>query len=669
MIKKEIEKLKERINYHDYKYYVENKPEISDQEYDRLMKRLIGLEKANPELITPDSPSQRVGGEPLKIFPQVKHRAQMLSMDNTYSAEELGDFDQRVKKNLPGERVEYVVELKIDGVSICLVYKNGILEQGSTRGDGVTGDEVTSNLKTIHSIPLKLRPVAEFDIPSLIEIRGEVYMSRSAFIKLNEEKDRIGEILFANPRNAAAGSLKLLDPNIVAQRKLDIFVHGLGYFEEPELKNQEEVLNFFKKAGLKVNPHFKKCADIEEVIDYCHRWENKRDNLDYDIDGMVVKVNSLKQQAKLGATSKNPRWMIAYKYPARKAVTKIEDIIVGVGRTGALTPVAILKPVSFSGSVVSRATLHNEDEIKRKDIRIGDTVLIEKAGEIIPQVVEVVKEKRTNKEKKFSMPDKCPVCRAKTIRIKEEVILRCENVSCPAQLKERIRHFASRQAMDIEGMGEAIINQLVDKGLLKDYGDIYNLNQEQVKNLERMGDKSATNLIEAIEKSKNNSLSRLIYALGIRHVGVHAAEILADTFCSIDALKQITLEELTNVSGLGPIIAQSIVDFFKRSETKKVLDKLNKAGLKMKEEKKLIPKTPISGKTFVLTGILKNYSRLQTSQLIKRLGGKVSSTVSKNTDFVLVGNEPGSKYDKALKLRVKIITEDDFKKMVRDYEK
>lgn len=668
-VKKEIEKLREEINRHDYKYYLENQPEISDEQYDRLMKRLIDLEKDHPDLITPDSPSQRVGGKPLKVFPQVKHRVPMLSMDNTYSAEELREFDERVRKNLSGEKTEYVVELKIDGLSICLVYKNGFLEYGSTRGDGVTGDEVTANLKTIHSIPLRLNAAPGIKIPALIEARGEVYMSRKAFIELNEGKEETGEVLFANPRNAAAGSLKLLDPNLVAERKLDIFVHGAGYFEGVEIKTQEEILNFFKKSDLKINPNFKKCANIEEVIDYCHKWENKRDGLDYEIDGMVVKINSLKQQAKLGATSKSPRWMIAYKYPARKAVTKIEDIIVGVGRTGALTPVAVLKPVTLSGSLVSRASLHNQDEIKRKDIRIGDMVLIEKAGEIIPQVVGVLKEKRTGREKKFSMPDKCPSCGAPSVKLGEEVALRCQNVSCPAQLKERIRHFACREAMDIEGLGEAIISQLVDKELLKDYGDIYRLKYEQIKNLERMGDKSASNLIEAVEKSKNNSLSRLIYALGIRHAGVHAAEILAETFYSIEKLKQAGIETLTSISGLGPVIAQSIIDFFKHSENKKVLDKLTAANLKMKEEKKEFPKTAIFGKTFVLTGVLKDYSRLQAGEIIKKLGGRVSSSVSRETDFVLAGDEPGSKYDKANNLGIKILNEDDFKKMVREYEK
>ena len=667
--KKEIKKLRQVINNHDYKYYVEDKPQISDQEYDRLMKRLILLEQSNPELITPDSPSQRVGGEPLKVFPQAKHHLQMLSMDNTYSAQELREFDQRVKKNLPGEKIEYVAELKIDGVSICLVYKNGFFKQGSTRGDGLIGDDVTANLKTIHSIPLNLRAVAGFNLPVLIEVRGEVYMSRTAFVKLNKEKDKIGEALFANPRNAAAGSLKLLDPHIVAQRKLDVFIHGAGYFEGVKLKTQEEIFNFFKKAGLKINSNFKKCADIEEVIAYCSKWQKKKDALDYDLDGMVIKVNSLNQQAKLGATTKSPRWMIAYKYPAQRAITKIEDIVIGVGRTGVLTPVAVLKPVTLSGSVVSRATLHNQDEIARKDIRIGDTVLIEKAGEIIPQVVEVEKEKRTGREKKFSLPQKCPVCREGTIKLPGEVAVRCENISCPAQLKERIMHFASREAMDIEGMGEAIIDQLVDKKMLKDYGDIYSLNYEQIKNLERMGNKSAQNLIEAIRKNKNNSLSRLIYALGIRHVGIHAAEILADTFYSIEKLKQATLDELTYVDGLGPIMAQSIVNFFKRAETRKVLDKLAKANLKVKEEKKSIPKTIISGKIFVLTGILKDYSRFQAGDLIKRLGGKVTSSVSKNTDFVLLGSEPGSKYDKALKLGVKIMSEEDFKRIKGEYEK
>ncbi|MCM8761283.1 MAG: NAD-dependent DNA ligase LigA, partial [Candidatus Omnitrophica bacterium] len=517
-LRKEIETLRNQITRHDRLYYVLNKPEISDEEYDRLYQRLKKLEEAHPELITSDSPTQRVGGELTKGFAVVRHIAPMTSLDNTYSEDELRQFDERVKKNLRGQQVEYVVELKFDGVSTSLLYEKGRWVRGATRGDGLAGDDVTANLKTIRSIPLRFNDEVR-QIPERIEVRGEVYMTRKVFEDINRQKEDAGEEPFANPRNAAAGSLKLLDPKLVAVRHLNIYIWGIGYCEGVAFKTHAEVLDYLKRCGFRVNPHYRICGNIEEAIDYCNSWEKKRKDLEFDVDGMVIKVNDLLQRQKLGFTAKSPRWAIAYKFPAEKALTEVKNIIVQVGRTGAITPVAILEPVRLSGTTVSRASLHNFDEISRLGVKIGDKVYVEKSGEIIPKVLSVAKEKRTGKERAFRVPDKCPVCGSRLVRFPEEVALRCENVGCPAQIKETILHFASRAAMDIEGMGEAIVDQLVDGKLVADYGDIYYLKYEKVKELERMADKSARNLIEAIENSKSRDLHRLIYAIGIRHVG------------------------------------------------------------------------------------------------------------------------------------------------------
>ncbi len=662
-IKGKIEKLREDIRNHDHKYYVENKPEISDFEYDRLIKELIALENAHPGLITLDSPSQRVGGEPLKVFPVVEHRVGMLSMDNTYSPEELLEFDKRVKKNLSAEKIEYTAELKIDGVSVSLVYEDGLFIRGATRGDGIKGDDVTANLKTIRSIPLRLNFPKGSKPPKFIEVRGEVYMDRKSLRMLNEEKEENNDELFANPRNAAAGSLKLLDPRLTARRHLNIFVHGVGYAEGLNVESQFELLEFYKNAGFRISPYARKFDLLGEVIDYCNSWEDRRSGLDFDIDGMVIKVNSFKQQRLLGQTTKSPRWMIAYKFHAKRAQTKLEDIIVQVGRTGTLTPVAILKPVSLSGSTVSRATLHNIDEIGRKDIRIGDSVIIEKAGEIIPQVVEAVKEKRTANTRKFNMPKKCPACGWVATRKAGEVAYRCENISCPAQLKMRIKHFASREAMDIEGLGEAIIEQIVDNGLVKDYGDIYFLKFEQLKILERMADKSAQNLIDAINKSRNHDLSQLIYALGIRHVGVHAASVLADRYKSLDSLSNSTIEELTNIYEIGPVMAESMYEFFKNPQTKKVLEKIRKAGLNFIQKKRK-PDGKLSGRKFVFTGELDSFTRDEAGKLVRQSGGDISDIVSKKVDYVVIGKQSGSKVKKAQALGITIIDEKKFKEML-----
>lgn len=662
-VKSRIEKLRETLKHHDHLYYVLNKPQVSDQEYDKLYRELKDLEDAHPELIRPDSPTRRVGGEPLKSFPAVKHIAPMMSLDNTYSADEIRDFDKRVRKNLPGEKIEYVVELKFDGVSASLLYRKGIWALGATRGDGTEGDDVSNNLKTIRSIPLSFsEEIAK--APDVIEIRGEVCMTKKAFEKLNREKEKNGEELFANPRNAAAGSLKLLDPKTVAGRGLDMYVWGTGHYEGIDFNTHIEVLDYLKKSGFRVNPHYKLCKTIEEVIDYCNSWADKRDKQDVEIDGMVLKVNDLAQREKLGVTSKSPRWAIAYKFPAEQALTEVEDIIVQVGRTGTITPVAILKPVHLSGTTVSRATLHNFDEIERLDVKIGDKVYVEKSGEIIPKVLSVNKEKRTGHERPFRIPLSCPACGSKLVRLPEEVAIRCENVGCPAQIKEMVLHFASRNAMDIEGMGDAIVDQLVDKNLIKDYGDIYYLKFDDVKKLERMAERSARNLIDAIEKSRLNDLNRLIYGLGIRHAGEHAAWVLADHFGSIDKLKDAGMDELTGVSEIGPVMAESIYNFFRNKENLAILKKLKEAGVKTSQTKIKAPGGVLTGKTVVVTGSLVSFTRSDIEELVRKLGGNASTSVSKNTDFVVAGVEAGSKLDKARALGVKIISEEEFKKII-----
>ncbi|RKZ25227.1 DNA ligase (NAD(+)) LigA, partial [bacterium] len=573
--------------------------------------------------------------------------------------EEVRDFDRRVRKLLGDEPVEYVVELKIDGVAVSLRYENGKLVQGSTRGNGKIGDDITSNLKTIKTVPLVLLT----DDPDLqnIEVRGEVYMPKHEFERMNREREEEGLPLFANPRNAAAGTLKLQDPKEVAKRGLDIFVHTVAEFPE-KVKTHYEALQILKDIGFKVSPYVKLCKNIDEAIEYFNEWVDRRDSLPFEIDGMVLKVNSFDQQRRLGTTIKSPRYAIAYKFPARQATTRIKDIVLQVGRTGVVTPVAVLDPVHLSGTIVSRATLHNEDEIKRKDIRIGDWVIVEKGGEIIPKVVKVIKDKRTGEEKEFRMPEKCPVCGGKLVREEGEVAWRCINVSCPAQIKRSIQHFASRNAMDIEGLGPSLIDQLVDKGLVKDYGDLYYLDPKEVAKLERMGKKSTENLMRAIEKSKTRPLARLIFALGIRHVGIHAAGILAERFKSIDKLKEATFEELASIEGIGPIMAKSIVNFFREKKNLEVLEKLRRAGVKMEEEEK--KEGVLAGKTFVFTGALSKYSRHEAQEKVIALGGKVSSSVSRNTDYVVVGENPGSKYEKAKKLGIKIINEEEFLKMI-----
>ncbi len=662
--KEKIAALRKLVAYHDRKYYLENQPQISDQEYDRLYRALADLEKQFPHLVTPDSPTQRVGGAPVESFPVVRHRLPMMSLDNTYSADELREFDARVKRFLEGAKPTYLVELKYDGVSVSLTYEEDRFIRGATRGDGDQGDDITSNLKTIRAIPLRLTPPRGEKLPRLMEVRAEVYMPRSAFEELNRGREKAGETLFANPRNAAAGSLKQLDPRIVAGRRLSIFCYGFGAVEERSFQTHEEVLKFLEAVGFKVNPAYRHCADIEEALDFCNTWETKRKKLDYDIDGMVIKVDELALHRRLGATAKSPRYMIAYKFPAERVTTRLLDIEVNVGRTGTLTPVAVLQPVFVAGTTVTRASLHNEDEIKRKEVRIGDWVLIEKAGEIIPQVVEVLKSKRTGKEKIFRMPSKCPVCGGRVSRDPEEVALRCESVSCPAQLKERLIHFAQRTAMDIEGLGEVMAEALVKCGLVKDYGDIYRLKRESLLTLERMGEKSAQNLLAGIEASKKRGLSRLIFALGIRHVGAASAEALARHFGSLGKIAHAAQEELTSLAEVGPVMAASIHEFFRLSQTQRVLEKLKAAGVGFEETARRTLSKRLEGQVVVLTGELEGMSRHEAEDLVRAHGGSVGSTVTQKTTLVVAGVSPGSKYEKAKDLGVKIIDETAFKKIL-----
>jgi|UniRef100_A0A7V3VUC8 DNA ligase (NAD+) len=663
--KKEIERLRKEINYHNYRYYVLNQPVISDYEYDQLYKRLVELEKQFPELITPDSPTQRVGGEPLKEFKTVEHKIKMLSLDNTYSEEELIEFDNRVRKGL-GRSVKYEVTLKIDGVAVTLHYKDGRLVLGATRGDGIRGDDITQNIRTIKSVPLQLLTDDE-DLKN-IEVRGEVYLSKKNFEKINQEREEKGEPIFANPRNAAAGTLKLLDPREVAKRNLDLFIHTVPYQPGPRHTSHYETLKRLGEAGFKVVPHIELCNNIQEVIQYMKKWESKRDELEYEVDGLVIKVDNFADRELLGYTIKSPRWAIAYKYPARQAITKLKDIQLQVGRTGRVTPVAILEPVPLSGTTISRATLHNEDEIRRKDIRIGDYVIIEKGGEVIPKVVGVVKDRRTGKEKIFKFPDRCPVCKEPIYRLEGEADWRCVNSSCPAQIKAAILHFASRQAMDIEGLGNVLVNKLVDLGIVKSFDDLYKLDVETVAKIERMGEKSAQNLIDSIEKSKNRDFVNVLYALGIPNVGINASNLLVNEFKNIDELMKADMDRLTSIPGIGEVVAQGIINYFKSPKNRRLIENLRKAGLKFETEK-VVSEGPLKNKTFVFTGELSSMTREEAQAIVRKLGGHPSSSVSKKTDFVVVGAEPGSKYEKAKKLGVKIIDEQEFLKMIKEFRK
>ncbi len=658
--RKRIEWLRREIRRHNYLYYVLNKPEISDAEYDALMEELRQLEEKFPEFITPDSPTQRVGAPPSKEFKNVRHVKPMLSLDTVKNDEEMRAFDKRVKKELGVESVEYVAEPKLDGLSVELIYEDGKYVRGATRGDGIEGEDVTENIKTIRAVPLVLRK-EEMDVPKMLAVRGEVIMHIKDFEEYNKELIERGEEPMANPRNAAAGSLRRLDPRETAERPLDIFFYEIMHQEGGmEVETQWDALHALKKWGLKVNPLVKLCKNVEEVIAYHREMQERRDKLGYEIDGVVIKVNRFDYQEKLGTKTRSPRWAIAYKFPPRKEITQVMDIVVGVGRTGTLTPVALLKPVDVKGVTVSRATLHNEDYIKEKDVRIGDWVKVARAGDVIPEVMEVIKEKRTGKEKKFVMPSRCPVCGSHVV--KEGAYYRCTGgLSCPAQLKRSIEHFASKNAMDIEGLGGKTVEMLVDKGLIKRISDIYRLTKRDLMNLPRFAEKSAENLIEAIEKSKEKNLARFIYALGIPNVGEHTARILADRFKSIDALMNAGMEELMAIKEIGPETAKSIVDFFAEERNRKEIEELRKLGVRMEYEKK---HGKLAGLTFVFTGSLKDFTREEAKEMVEEEGGKVASTVSRNVDYVVVGEKPGSKYEKAKELGIKIINEEEFKKLL-----
>lgn len=662
---KKIEELREKIRNHNYRYYTLDDPIISDTEYDQLMKELAEWETKYPQYINSSSPTQRVGIEPVSGFSTVKHIAPMSSLANAFSAEELRAFDQRIKKLILEQKLEYVAELKIDGLAVALVYEKGIFTRGATRGDGVMGEEITSNLRTVKTIPLKLFGK---NIPFSIEVYGEVYMKKSDFKKLNQERMKNGESIFANPRNSAAGSVRQLDPRITDQRHLDTFIYRATFSEGNKFGTHMETLNYLKKIGFKVNPHIKFCQDIEEAINYYQKWIEKKEELDYEIDGMVIKINSLSMREELGSTTRNPRWAIAYKFPAQQVTTKVKDIIVQVGSTGAITPIAELEPVPISGSVVKRATLHNEDEIRRKDIRIGDIVLIQKAGEIIPEVVRVIKEKRTGEETEYVMSTQCPSCGEEVSRPKGEVVFRCTNPNCPGQVRGRIRHFASRDAMDIEGLGPAIIDQLVEKGLIKDVSDLYFLKRDDLLSLERMAEKSADNLVDAIEKSKKKSLANLTYGLEIRYVGVHTSGVIARYYPTLDKFKKASLEELIEIKEIGPKITESIIHFFKEKENLAIIERLRKADLNFGQEEEIRRKKKepqiLTGKQFVLTGTLKDFTRTHVKEIISKLGGRVTGSVSKKTDYVIAGEDPGSKYQKAQKLGVPIINEEEFEKII-----
>jgi DNA ligase (NAD+) len=660
-IKKKVEKLREEIEYHNTLYYVLDQPEISDAQYDRLLRELEKLEEEYPELRSPNSPTQRVGAPPLEAFEIVRHTLPMLSLANAFDEKEARDFDKRVKKFLGSSTdIAYVAEPKLDGLAVELVYERGQFVVGSTRGDGVNGENITQNLRTIKTIPLQLIR-KEISVPERLEVRGEVIIQLKKFKELNRKREEMNEALFANPRNAAAGSVRQLDSKITAERPLEIYCYGLGEVRGKTFKTHWEILQTFPKWGLRTNPNIQRCQNIDEVLEYYHKMNEKRETLPYEIDGIVMKVDHLDLQTRLGEISRSPRWALAFKFQPKQETTKILDIIVQVGRTGALTPVALMEPVKVGGVEVSRATLHNQDEIDKKDVRIGDIVVIQRAGDVIPEVVQVITSKRKRTEKKFKMPSKCPVCGAEVI--KEEAIHRCIGLDCPAQLKGRIKHFASKRAMDIEGLGVKLIDQLVDKGLVKDVADIYYISKKELIELERMADKSAQNIIDAIEKSKTKPLSKFLYALGIRHVGETTAEDLARRFSRLDDFFHLSEEDLMEVEGIGPEVAASVHQFFRDKKNKESIELLKKSGVKVIEPKSK-EKGKLAGKTFVFTGILKVFGRDEARNIVESLGGMTTSSVSKKVDYVIVGEDPGSKFDKAKELGIKTLTEEEFKKMI-----
>ena len=653
-----IKRLRERLAAHNYRYYVLDDPEISDAEYDQLMRELIALEAAHPQYITPDSPTQRVGGQASDAFEPLPHSIAMLSLDNALQESEFLEFDERTRRLLGRETVDYFCEPKLDGLAVELIYENGGFVAGSTRGDGLVGENISQNLRTIKTIPLSL-----FQPLPRLEVRGEVLLSKQAFEKLNRQRQADGEPLFANPRNAAAGWLRQLDPQITASRPLEIFCYGAGQVTGLDYDSHQHLLETFKKLGLRVNPLVRPCAGAEQVIRYHREMSERREQLPYEIDGIVVKVNRLADQERLGAKTKSPRWAIAYKFPAQQETTRILDIIVQVGRTGVLTPVAVMKPVKIGGVEVSRATLHNQDEIDRKDIRLGDWVLVQRAGDVIPEVVKSIASRRNGAEKKFTLPETCPECGSRTIRPEGEAAQRCINLACPAQLRERIFHFSSKKAMDIDGLGEKLIEQLVEKKLVKDVSDLYFLQEKDLSALERMAVKSAKNLLQAIDASRRRPLDRLLFGLGLRFVGEHLSRVLVNHFAGLDKLAQASEEELLGIHEIGPQVARSVVDFFSTRENLGILKRLQKGGVTMQWQPDT--DTTLAGKSFCFTGGLQKYSREEAEALVIQRGGRAVSSVSAKTDYVVAGEAAGSKLAKAQTLGVKIISEEEFEQLVK----
>ena len=660
---KRVQELRQKINDANYNYYILDNPTISDAEYDRLMRELQEMEEDYPELKTEDSPTQRVGAEPLDEFGSVEHTVPLLSLNNAMDEGELRNFVDRVKRNLVDlDKLEFTAEPKIDGLAVELVYEKGSLTTGSTRGNGFTGEDITQNLKTIRSIPLQLRSDKR-EVPELLEVRGEVYMTKADFEQMNQEQMEKDAKVFSNPRNAAAGSLRQLDPSITAKRPLNIFLYSIGASSGVDIKSQEELINYLPDWGLRINPNIEICKDYDEMIEYWQNMESRREDFEYEIDGVVFKVNSFAQQEKLGNTTRSPRWAIAGKFKAKQEITKIKEIEASVGRTGAITPVAHLEQVVINGVKVSNATLHNQDEIDRKDIREGDWVVVQRAGDVIPQVVKVVKERRDGSEQPYHIPEKCPVCESKIVREEDGARHYCTNINCPAQLKGRIQHFASKNALDIDGLGEKLVDQLVEEGLIKKIEDIYTLTKDELMELEKMAEKSSQNLIEAIENSKEVRLARFLYALGIRNVGRHAGTLLEDHFGSIDKIMNASEEELSNIHEIGPIVAENIHSFFSEEKNINTVRSLMDQGLVLKTPSKE-EKKKLEGKTFVFTGALDNYTRNEARELVESFGGRSTSSVSGNTDYLVAGENPGSKADKARDLGVEILSETEFEELI-----
>lgn len=665
------EQLKKTLREYGYHYYVLDNPIVSDEQYDTIYRQLQEIEVNHPELITSDSPTQRVGDKPLSHFKNITHKNPLYSLDNALSDSDLKEFDKKIRENIDTDKIDYVAELKIDGLAVNLTYENGVLVQGTTRGDGRTGEDVTLNLKTINSIPLNLNFNNDIKIPKFLEVRGEVYLSKDNFDKMNEIQKANNKPLFANPRNAAAGSLRQLDPNITAKRKLDIYVYT-AIIDDPEinLKTHYETMMYLKKIGFRINKNIQLCENIDTVQNFCDHWKIERKKLDHDMDGVVVKVNKFEYQRTLGFTSKSPKWAIAYKYPAEQVMTKVEGITIQVGRQGSLTPVAELTPIKLSGSTVSRASLHNYEEIKRKDIRIGDYVIVEKSAEIIPQVVNVVKEMRTGEEVEFIYPDKCPVCDTEVTLTDGETIIKCPNLKCKQQVKGQIENFVSRDAMSIDSIGESIIEQLVDKEIVQDFSDIYKLDSEILLSLDRMGEKSVNKILKNIEASKNPALEKFIYALGIKQVGQETAKDLANHYKTLDNMINSSLEDLQSMYGIGKITAKHVYDYFKDIDNLNILAKLNKYNVvpsqKLSSADDNLEIKILNGLKFVFTGTLNKLTRDEAGKLVEKLGGKVTNTVTKQTSYVVVGEDPGSKADKAEKLKVKILTENEFLEIISD---